>query len=314
MNKTTTKHKIVVAALYKFADIPDYKNLQTPLLKSCLDNDVLGTILLASEGINGTIAGSRQGIDAVVAHINTDTRLRQLEYKESHATTTPFNRMKVKLKREIVAFGIPEVNPALDAGTYVKPDDWNALISDPDVVIIDTRNDYEVAIGTFEGALNPKTKTFRELPKKIANNDSLKMKPKVAMFCTGGIRCEKSTAYMKSLGFNEVFHLQGGVLKYLETVPEEESLWHGECFVFDGRVSVKHGLELGSYDLCHGCRQPLSTEEAKDKRFVPGVCCPKCHNTLTEEQLKSFTERQKQIELARQRGERHLGQRQREQD
>ena len=314
MNKTTTEQKIVVAALYQFAVMPDYAHLQAPLLQSCLNSGVFGTILLASEGINGTIAGSRQGIDTVVAHIQTDERLRQLEYKESYAVTMPFHRMKVRLKREIVALGVPEVNPARDAGTYVKPQDWNALISDPDVVVIDTRNDYEVAIGTFEGALNPNTKTFRELPKRIANESSLKAKPKVAMFCTGGIRCEKSTAYMRSLGFTEVFHLQGGILKYLDIVPEEESLWRGECFVFDGRVSVKHHLELGSYNLCHGCRQPLSAEQAKDVRFIPGVCCPKCHDTLTEKQIEGFTERQKQMELARQRGERHLGRHPHEQD
>jgi UPF0176 protein len=314
MNETTVEQKIVVAALYQFAVLPDYAHLQAPLLQSCLNNGVFGTILLASEGINGTIAGSRQGIDAVVAHIQADERLRQLEYKESHAETMPFHRMKVRLKQEIVALGVPEVNPARDAGTYVKPADWNALISDPDVVVIDTRNDYEVAIGTFEGALDPKTKTFRELPERIANEGSLKAKPKVAMFCTGGIRCEKSTAYMRSLGFTEVFHLQGGILKYLETVPEEESLWRGECFVFDQRVSVKHGLKLGSYDLCHGCRQPLSEEDTRDVRFVRGVCCPKCHDMQTEEQSERFAERQKQMELAGQRGQRHLGRRDGEQD
>jgi UPF0176 protein len=309
MNETTAEQKIVVAALYQFAVLPDYALLRAPLLQICLNNGVFGTILLASEGINGTIAGSRQGIDAVVAHIQADERLRQLEYKESHAETMPFHRMKVRLKQEIVALGVPEVNPARDAGTYVKPADWNALISDPDVVVIDTRNDYEVAIGTFEGALDPKTKTFRELPERIANEGSLKAKPKVAMFCTGGIRCEKSTAYMRSLGFTEVFHLQGGILKYLETVPEEESLWRGECFVFDQRVSVKHGLKLGSYDLCHGCRQPLSEEDTRDVRFVRGVCCPKCHDMQTEEQSERFAERQKQMELAGQRGQRHLGRR-----
>ena len=307
MNETMAEQKIVVAALYQFAVLPDYALLRAPLLQCCLDNEVFGTILLASEGINGTIAGSRQGIDAVVAHIQADERLRQLEYKESQAATMPFHRMKVRLKQEIVALGVPEVNPARDAGTYVKPQDWNALISEPDVVVIDTRNDYEVAIGTFKGALNPNTKAFRELPQRIANEDSLKAKPKVAMFCTGGIRCEKSTAYMRSLGFPEVFHLEGGILKYLETVPEDESLWRGECFVFDGRVSVKHGLELGSYELCRGCRQPLSEAETKDARFVRGVCCPKCHDTQTEEQRERFAERQKQMELADQRGERHLG-------
>ena len=309
MNESMAEQKIVVAALYQFAVIPDYADLQAPLLETCLDNAVFGTILLAREGINGTIAGSRQGIDAVLAHIHADERLRELQYKESHAVTMPFHRMKVRLKREIVALGVPEVNPAREAGTYVKPQDWNALISDPDVVVIDTRNDYEVAIGTFEGALNPRTKAFRQLPERIAREDSLKGKPKIAMFCTGGIRCEKSTAYLRSLGYDDVFHLEGGILKYLETVPEEQSLWHGECFVFDQRVSVKHRLELGSYDVCHGCRQPLSVEEAKDERFVPGGCCPKCYDTVTEEQLERFAERQKQVELARQRGEQHLGRR-----
>jgi UPF0176 protein len=312
MNEGMTEQNIVVATLYQFAELPDCANLQAPLLKTCLNSGVFGTILLASEGINGTIAGTRQGIDTVVAHIEADERLRRLQYKESHAAAMPFHRMKVRLKREIVALGVPEVNPARDAGTYVKPKDWNALISDPDVVVIDTRNDYEVAIGTFKGAVNPNTKAFRELPERIADEESLKSKPKVAMFCTGGIRCEKSTAYMRSIGFTEVFHLEGGILKYLETVPEEESLWRGECFVFDQRVSLKHGLVLGSYDLCHGCRQPLSVEEAKDPRFVPGCCCPKCHDSLTAEQFERFAERQKQIELARQRGQKHLGRRDRE--
>jgi UPF0176 protein len=312
MHETTANTDIVVAALYQFAELPDYARLRDPLLETCLENDVFGTILLASEGINGTIAGSRAGIDAVVAKIHEDERLRRLEYKESYADSMPFYRMKVRLKKEIVALGVPGLNPARDAGTYVKPEDWNALISDPDVVVIDTRNDYEVAIGTFEGAINPNTHAFRELPDRIAKEDALRGNPKDAMFCTGGIRCEKSTAYMRSIGFEEVFHLEGGVLKYLETVPEDESLWNGECFVFDNRVSVKHGLELGTYDLCHGCRQPLSPEEAKDERFVPGCCCPKCHDTVTDEQLERFAERQKQIQLARQRGERHLGRRERE--
>ena len=307
MGRSVAKQKIVVAAFYQFAELPDCARLREPLLQCCVDNVVFGTILLASEGINGTIAGSRQGIDAVVAYIHADERLRQLEYKESHAATMPFHRMKVRLKREIVSFGVPEVNPARDAGEYVQPEDWNALISDPDVVVIDTRNNYEVAIGTFEGALNPNTQAFHELPERITNEAALKTKPKVAMFCTGGIRCEKSTAYLRSLGFEEVFHLKGGILKYLETVSEEDSLWRGECFVFDQRVSVKHGLELGSYELCHGCRQPLSVEDAKDPRFIPGACCPKCHATVTEDQLERFSERQKQMELADHRGEKHLG-------
>jgi UPF0176 protein len=314
MTESTPNPDIVVAALYQFADLSDYEQLRTPLLQCCENNDIFGTILLASEGINGTIAGSREGIDAVVAQINADPRLRQLEYKESTAITMPFIRMKVRLKREIVALGVPEINPAREAGTYVKPEDWNALISDPDVVVIDTRNDYEVAIGTFDGALNPGTKAFRELPERLAREHSLHSKPKVAMFCTGGIRCEKSTAYMRSLGFTDVYHLQGGILKYLEIVPQEESLWRGECFVFDQRVSVRHRLELGSYELCHGCRQPLSVEEVKSERFIPGVCCPKCDDTLTDEQRERFAERQRQIELAHARGEQHLGRRDTGQD
>lgn len=307
MNTGTPELPIVVAALYRFAALPDFGQLQAPLLEVCRRNGVFGTILLASEGINGTIAGSRNGIDAVIGHIHQDSRLRKLEYKESHAETMPFHRMKVRLKKEIVTLGIPGVDPASNAGTYVKPEDWNDLISDPDVVVIDTRNHYEVAIGTFEGAINPNTESFRELPEKLANEAALRDKPKVAMFCTGGIRCEKSTAYMKSLGFDEVFHLEGGILKYLETVPEEESLWHGECFVFDNRVSVKHGLALGSYEMCHACRLPLSLEETRDERYIPGSSCPKCHNTLTADQLERFSERQKQIELAKARGEQHLG-------
>jgi len=255
MNETAAEQQIVVAAFYQFTVLPDYAQLRAPLLQCCLNNGVFGTILLAGEGINGTIAGSRQGIDAVVAQIRADERLRRLQYKESHAATMPFRRMKVRLKREIVTLGVAGLNPARQAGTYVKPQDWNALISDPDVVVIDARNDYEVAIGTFEGALNLGTKTFREFPERIANENSLKAKPKVAMFCTGGIRCEKSTAYMRSLGFTDVFHLEGGILKYLETIPEQESLWRGECFVFDNRVSLRHGLASGSVELAQQCDQ-----------------------------------------------------------
>ena len=311
---TAERPTIIVAALYQFADLPDFERMREPLRQVCAAHGIFGTLLLASEGTNGTIAGSRAGIDAVVQHIRADTRLAALEYKESYAETMPFHRLKVRLKKEIVALGVPDINPAKDAGTYVKPDQWNALISDPEVVVVDTRNDYEVAIGSFKGAIDPKTKAFRDFPNWVAESQVLAKHKKVAMYCTGGIRCEKSTAYLRSQGFTEVFHLEGGILKYLETIPEEESLWRGECFVFDGRVSLKHGLELGSYDLCHGCRQPLSTEEAKDPRFVPGGCCPKCHDTLSAEQLERFAERQKQMELARQRGERHLGRRDLEHD
>ena len=307
MQRQYSKPDIVVAALYKFADLADFEQLRSPLLEVCRSNHIYGTLLLAHEGINGTIAGSRSGLDAVVAHIRSDERLKDLEYKESHAETMPFHRMKVRLKKEIVTLGVPGVSPTLDAGTYVKADEWNALISDPDVVVIDTRNDYEIAIGTFEGAINPKTTTFRELPAKLAGEPALKNKPKVAMFCTGGIRCEKSTAYLRSLGFADVYHLEGGILRYLETVPEEASLWRGECFVFDGRVSVKHGLELGDFEQCHGCRRPVSKAETEDERYIPGCCCPSCYKSLTKEKHERFSERHKQVELAEQRGERHLG-------
>ena len=234
--------RIVVTALYHFVTLDNYKDLRQPLLNIMLKNNVKGTLLLASEGINGTIAGSRASIDNVLQWIRTDKRLEDVRHKESFDETMPFNRTRVKLKNEIVTMGIEGIDPNRTVGTYVKPEDWNALISDPDVTLIDTRNDYEVAIGTFKNAVNPKTDTFREFPKYVNENFTPEKNKKVAMYCTGGIRCEKSTAYLKEQGYEEVYHLQGGILKYLETVPETESLWEGECFVFDSRVSVNHAL------------------------------------------------------------------------
>jgi len=296
----------VVAALYKFVALPDYVALRDALYQHMVLNKVKGTLLLAEEGINGTICGTRAGIDAVRQWLDTDGRFDGLSYKESFADEPAFYRTKVKLKTEIVTMGVPGVNPQHIVGTYVKGDDWNRLISDPDTIVIDTRNDYEVAIGTFKNAVNPKTTSFREFPQWAAENLDKTKHKKVAMFCTGGIRCEKSTAYLKEQGFDQVYHLDGGILKYLEEVPEPQSLWQGECFVFDQRVAVKHGLEQGSYDQCYACRMPLSQAELQSDKYMQGISCPHCHDQLSDEQKASFTERQKQIELAKQRGEQHI--------
>ena len=301
----------LTAAFYKFVDLPDYVDLQAPLLAFCENQSVKGTILLAREGINSTIAGPVEGVHAVLAYLRNDPRLADLTHKEAFATSPPFYRMKVRLKREIVTMGVPEVNPGLMAGTYVKPEQWNALIEDPDVIVIDTRNDYEVSIGTFAGAVNPHIKRFADLPEWIRQNGELNAKsgkkPKVAMFCTGGIRCEKSTALMRTEGFDEVYHLEGGILKYLETVPEQNSLWQGECFVFDERVSVGHGLIPGHHDLCRSCREPVSAQDKNSPLYELGVSCPKCHDTKTEAQKQGARERQRQVELAARRQQAHIG-------
>ena len=272
-----------------------------------LENEVVGTLLLAKEGINGTIAGTRQGIDKVLSWLKNDPRLSQLSHKESYHNEIPFYRTKVKLKKEIVTMGVENVDPRKVVGTYVKPEDWNTLICDPDVLLVDTRNSYEVKIGTFKGALNPNTDSFRQFPQYVSEKlDSTEHK-KVAMFCTGGIRCEKSTAYLKQQGFDEVFHLEGGILKYLEEIPKEESLWEGECFVFDNRVAVNHDLEKGQYDQCHACRMPITDEEKLDPHYSQGISCPHCFNKHSSTQRKRFSEREKQMQLASTRGEQHLG-------
>jgi len=298
---------VVVAALYKFVPLPDYVELADPLREFCKEQSVRGTLLLASEGINGTIAGSREGIDAVLAYLKADPRLVNLEHKESYSEHMPFFRTKVKLKKEIVTMGVPGVDPLHLVGSYVEPKDWNALISDPDVVVLDTRNHYEYAIGTFAGAIDPKTETFREFPDYVKQNLDPAKHKKVAMFCTGGIRCEKSTSYVKSLGFDEVFHLKGGILKYLEDVPATESLWQGECFVFDNRVAVNHRLEPGQYNQCFGCRHPVNDQDMASDKYIAGVACPHCYGRLTEEQKIRFAERQKQIALAKARHQEHIG-------
>ncbi len=297
----------IVCAMYKFVALEDFQTLREPLHKVMQDNGVRGTLLLASEGINGTVAGSREGIDALLTWLQQDPRLADIVYKESLDDSNPFHRTKVKLKKEIVTMGVEGIDPKRVVGTYVKPEEWNALISDPDVILVDTRNDYEVQVGTFKGAVNPHTETFREFPDYVKENLDPEKNRKVAMFCTGGIRCEKSTAYLKEQGFDEVYHLEGGILKYLEEVPQENSLWEGECFVFDNRVTVNHQLEKGSYDQCHACRLPLTAEQMQSDKYQAGISCPSCYDSLSDEQRERFIERQKQMQLAQQRGEAHLG-------
>lgn len=297
----------VVCALYKFVSLDDFEALRQPLLDLMLDNGVRGTLLLAREGINGTIAGTREGIDAVLGWLAADGRFDGLSRKESFDASLPFNRTKVKLKKEIVTMGVADINPNHIVGTYVKPREWNALISDPDVLLIDTRNEYEVRIGKFKHAVNPHTTAFREFPDYVKTHLDPEKHKKVAMYCTGGIRCEKSTAYLKSQGFDEVYHLEGGILKYLEEVSENDTLWEGECFVFDDRVSVDHNLQKGHYDLCHACRNPITDEDKQDARYQKGVSCPHCADQLSEEQKRRFAHRERQVQLARQRGETHIG-------
>jgi UPF0176 protein len=302
-----TVSKIVVAALYKFVTLEDFTNIRPLIAATMEENSVRGTILLAREGINGTVAGSRNGIDSLLTYLRSDPRLSDLVHKESYTDSMPFLRSKVRLKKEIVTLGVPEVDPTHIVGTYVNPEDWNDLIQDPDVVLIDTRNDYEVQIGTFKDAVNPNTESFREFPLFTAAFLGDRRKTKVAMFCTGGIRCEKSTAFLKSQGFNDVYHLKGGILKYLEDVPEKDSLWEGECFVFDERVAVNHDLEKGQYDQCHACRRPITEADKSRPEYQRGVSCHFCFDKTTDEQRARYREREKQIRLAESRGDIHIG-------
>ena len=298
---------IVVAALYRFVRLDAPAQLREPLLDRMNQQGVRGTLLLADEGINGTIAGPREGIDAVLAWLKQQPRLAELTHKESLCDEMPFRRTKVRLKKEIVTMGVEGIDPQHTAGTYVKPADWNDLISDPDVVLVDTRNDYEVELGTFAGALDPKTQSFRQFPQYAQQQLDPARQKKVAMFCTGGIRCEKATAYLKQIGFNEVYHLEGGVLKYLEEVAPQDSMWQGECFVFDERVSVGHGLKPGPYSLCYACRLPISDQDMQSDKYIKGVSCPRCYDQVDRERRARFEERQKQVQLAAQRGEVHIG-------
>ena len=302
-----------VAALYHFTRFASPASLQEPLKQLCTEQKITGTLLLANEGINGTIAGPKAGIDAVLAHIRALPGCDDLEVKFSTASERPFARMKVRLKKEIVTMGQPDLDPLAGVGTYVAPEDWNALISDPETIVIDTRNDYEVQIGTFEGAIDPQTASFGEFPEwfraKRAELEAEGRKPKIAMFCTGGIRCEKSTAFARAEGVDEVYHLKGGILNYLEHVPEQDSLWRGECFVFDERVSVGHGLAAGTHGLCRACRRPLSEADMAHDHFSEGVSCPRCYDERSDEQRARYAERNRQARLARERGEEHIGRR-----
>lgn len=300
-------NQFVVAALYKFVRLPDYEEMVPRVKTFCDDIGLKGTLLLAAEGINGTVSGTREAIDQLHAFFAADSRFDGMSYKESFHEDQPFYRMKVKLKKEIVTMGVEGIDPQKIVGTYVKPKDWNALISDPEVLVIDTRNSYEYEIGTFKNAVDPQTESFREFPKWVTENLDPKKHKKIAMFCTGGIRCEKSTAYLKGQGFDQVFHLEGGILKYLEDVPAVDSLWQGDCFVFDNRVAVNHDLEKGIYDQCHACRFPITEEDKQSQYFMPGVSCPRCYEKLSDDQKRRFAERQRQIDLAKLRNERHIG-------
>ena len=295
-----------IAALYHFTRFPDPAALQGPLLDLCRAQGVKGSLLLANEGLNGTIAGTRGGIDLVLAHLQAWPGCATLEWKESFSQTPPFGRMKVRLKREIVTMGLPDINPVARVGHYVNAADWNDLIADPDVAVIDTRNDYEVAIGTFQGAVDPGTRAFGEFPAWWQDNKDRFKGKRIAMFCTGGIRCEKSTNYLLGQGVEDVFHLNGGILKYLEDVPAEQSLWQGECFVFDQRVSVGHGLIPGNFTMCHACRRPLSMADLANPMYEKGVSCHHCIAEHTDHDRDRFRERQHQLALAEARGQRHF--------
>ncbi|CAD5274130.1 hypothetical protein C7Y69_07660 [Alteromonas sp. KS69] len=299
--------KYIVCAMYKFVALENFEAMRQPLLTAMESNGIKGTLLLASEGINGTVSGTREGIDGLLQYLNADERINPISCKESLHEEQPFYRTKVKLKKEIVTMGVEGIDPRKTVGTYVKPSDWNALISDPDVTVIDTRNGYEIEIGTFKHAIDPKTETFREFPEYVAKTLSPEKNKKVAMFCTGGIRCEKSTAYLKEQGFDEVYHLEGGILQYLEDVPKEESLWEGDCFVFDNRVAVNHDLEKSDYHQCYACRLPITDEDMQSEKYESGVSCPHCFGTHTEDQLSRFREREKQVNLAKMRQQEHVG-------
>ncbi|MEQ8289963.1 MAG: rhodanese-related sulfurtransferase [Gammaproteobacteria bacterium] len=301
------QNQVVIAALYKFVELTDYVELQPRYLQFCQQHEIKGTLLLADEGINGTVAGSRASIDALLEYLRSDSRLADIEHKESYADEAPFLRTKVKLKKEIVALGQPGVSPCKRAGTRVEPEDWNQVISDPEVVLIDTRNHYEYQIGTFRNAVSPETTNFREFPDYVREQLDPAKHKKVAMFCTGGIRCEKASAYMLEQGFDQVYQLNGGILRYLEQVSKEDSLWEGECFVFDGRVAVDHNLEEGDYEQCFACRRPISDEDMQSPHYQKGVSCPHCINEKTEEQRAGFRERQYQVELAEKRQQKHIG-------
>ena len=305
------ERRYTVAAFYQFASLNNILSLQTELKKLCQRNEIFGTILLASEGINGTVAGKQSSINCLFKWLREKPSFNEIQVKYSNSDRQAFNRLKVRIKKEIVTMGKTDINPNNVVGTYIKPENWNDLINDPETLIIDTRNDYEIAIGTFKNSTNPQTQSFREFPDWVKTElDTLpdnKRPKQIAMFCTGGIRCEKASSYLVQKGYENIFHLEGGILKYLETIPETDSTWLGDCFVFDQRVSVEHGLVPGKYKMCHACRLPLAPEDLKSNNYQPGVSCPKCYDSHTPEQQKRFKERQHQVELAKERGVTHIG-------
>ncbi len=296
-----------VAAFYKFSRLSQSEALQAPLLAALIGNGIKGSVLLAAEGINGTIAGLPTSIDKALIALEKITEIEGIEAKFASVSTMPFKRMKVRLKKEIVTIGNVKANPTEKVGTYVEPQDWNALVNDPDVILIDTRNSYEVGVGTFKGAIDPHTESFGEFPNYVREHLHNQKHKKVAMFCTGGIRCEKASSFMLNEGFENVFHLKGGILKYLEVVAQAESTWEGACFVFDERVAVEHGLKVSDYSLCHGCMNPVSAEDRVSEKYEKGVCCPACADRLTEKQKASNRQRQRQMDLAKAKGAKHMG-------
>jgi UPF0176 protein len=298
--------RYLITALYHFTSLPDFRDLKEPIYQKCREHEVMGTLLLAEEGINGTISGPEQGLRAVLDYLRSDERLAGLIHKESWSEEQTFMRLRVRLKKEIVTLGVSGLDPTEHVGTYVKPRDWNELINEPDVVLIDTRNSYEIEMGTFKGAIDPETESFRDFPDWVKTQKELSPETRVAMFCTGGIRCEKASSYLISEGFKEVYHLEGGILKYLEEIPREESLWDGECYVFDRRVSVDHDLNRGRFELCMACGYPIEAADKQHPDFIEGVSCRRCCNQTSEERKRRFAERQKQIELARARDEPHF--------
>lgn len=302
-------NEILVATLYKFFKVDDLVALQDQLYEICNKNNVMGTILIANEGVNGTISAKPREIEKTLISIQKDDRFSEIEIKYSSANKQPFHKMRVRLKKEIVTIGLPEINPNKTVGTYVKPEEWNDIISDPDVILIDTRNKFEIKIGSFKNALDPRTTSFRDFPEwvKKFKQDKTNTNKKIAMYCTGGIRCEKASSLMKEEGFNEVYHLQGGILKYLEQVEKEKSLWEGECFVFDDRVCLTENLEVGSYKMCFACRMPITEDELNDDRYEEGISCLYCYDKTTKDKKERFKSRQKQIELSKLRGEKHIG-------
>lgn len=307
INLASNSELYLVCAFYKFVELADYKELQPKLKKLMNQHQVRGTILLAEEGINGTISGRSHDVEKIIGWLNNDTRLEDIDTKTSLHHEPPFLRTKVKLKKEIVSLGVPDANPTKHVGTYIEPENWNTLLADPDVLLIDTRNEYEVQIGSFKGAISPNTETFRDFPQYVETQLSEHKDKKIAMFCTGGIRCEKSTSLLKTQGFDKVYHLKGGILNYLDKVPEEDSLWQGECFVFDDRVAVDKHLNKGQYDQCHACRRPITESDKAKTSYVPGVSCLHCVKNTTDEQKQRYAERQKQMQYARVRGQKHIG-------